>query len=574
MTAELIRWRGGPGAGKSTALVEYVRSEVTAGMTIDDLAVMTFSRSQAADLAGRIHATVFPDASTKAILRMCSTIHACGLRQCMSTGLIEDPRKQVIQHGGQKNAAPYQTFMTAHGLEYDPTIGTDDDEDRSRADQPIGNQLIAINAYLQATLHNPDEWREAAAALGLAVPGYAWPIADLLRAWRAYKAEHGLFEHEDYVRLALDRELPPPAPILFIDEYQDVNPAQAALIGWWVGHPDTRRVYVAGDEDQSIYGFRGCDPGIFLGLPAEDRGARPDGTRPTSHRCPVRVMQTAELILGHPANVSPCNRKGQVHHIRPEGAEGLAKQVEESIRYARTLQGEKQPVFVLSRFRKGAGNLAYALSAAGVPCSGIKPGRVNFWNAARIGRSRDNLEKVKVNLWTLKKAIARYLSAEDTEPIPLVEAEALILSTLTGEKRDAALKDLKIKGQTGPIRLYDIHGWLGGNLRRGIFDRLNMRPWIARQIRACLAREARRGYEITPEQVRVDTIHAAKGLEAAVVLLHTGYLRGRLDDLRIPERRAEERRVYFTGATRASHALLILDYGPGPTCPLLAGVTA
>lgn len=573
MTAELIRWRGGPGAGKSTALIEYVQAEVAAGAGISDLAVMTFSRSQAADLAGRIHATVFPDASAGAIRRLCSTIHACALRECMVAGLIDDPHQQIIQPGG-RHTTEYQTFMTAHTLEYDPAIGTDDDEDRSRADLPVGNQIIALNAYLQATMRNPDEWREAATALGLAVPGYAWPIADLLRAWRAYKGEHGLFEHEDYVRLALDRELPPPAPVLFIDEYQDVSPAQDSLIEWWINHPDTRRAYVAGDEDQSIYGFRGCDPRLFLSLPAEDRGAQADGTRPTSYRCPARIMQTAETILGHPANVSPCDRKGQVYHVRPESAEGLAKQVEEAIRYARTLSDERQPVYVLSRFRKGAGNLAHALSAAGVPCTSIKPGRVNFWSSVRIGRTRESLEQEKIRVWTLKKAIALYLTGEDTDPIPLAEAEALILAALTGEERDAALKDLKTKSRTGPIRLYDVHGWTGGNQKTRIFDVLNLRPWVVRQIQACLSRERKRGYEITPEQVRVDTIHAAKGLEAAVVLLHTGYLRGRLDDLRIPERRAEERRVYFTGATRASHALLILDYGPGPRCPLLEGVTA
>ncbi|MDK2974655.1 MAG: UvrD-like helicase C-terminal domain [Methanofollis sp.] len=74
--------------------------------------------------------------------------------------------------------------------------------------------------------------------------------------------------------------------------------------------------------------------------------------------------------------------------------------------------------------------------------------------------------------------------------------------------------------------------------------------------------------------VRVDTVQAAKGLEAAAVLLHTGCLRGRLSDLTDPDRRAEERRVYFVGATRASHALLFLDYGEGPRCPILDGAVA
>ncbi|WP_067051297.1 UvrD-helicase domain-containing protein [Methanofollis ethanolicus] len=573
MTAELIRWRGGPGAGKSTTLIEYVRSEVDAGTKIGDIVVMTFSRSQAADLASRLHDAVFPDAPAKEVLRLCATIHGMALRACMTAGLIEDPRQQVIQPGDRRKAPIYQAFMNERGLEYDPLLGTDEDEDRSRADLPTGNALITLNAYLQATLCGPEEWRKAVADLGLGVSNLVGSVEDLLRAWAAYKAERGLFEHEDYVRLALDHELPPPAPALFVDEYQDVSPAQNALIEQWINHPDTRRVYVAGDEDQSIYGFRGCDPSLFLSLAAEDRGARPDGSRPTSHRCPARIMETAETILGHPANVSPCSRKGQVHHVRPGNAETLARQVEVAVKYARTKE-ERQPVFVLSRFRKGAGSLARALSAAGVPCGDIKPGRVRFWTSARIGRSRDSLEPTTISPWTLKTAIARYLAGCDIDPIPANEAEALALAALVGKKRSAALTDLRIKANQGPVRLGDVYAWTDGRQGDRIFDRLNMRPWLVRQIRACLAREARRGYEITPEMVKVDTIHAAKGLEAAVVLLHTGYLKGRLDDLRMPDRRAEERRVYFVSATRASHALLLLDYGEGPVCPILEGVGA
>lgn len=572
MPANLIRWRGGPGAGKSTTLIEFCRAEVDAGATIGDLAIMTFSKSQAADLGARLHAAVFPDAGEKAIMQVCTTIHSAALRQCIAAGLIENPREQVIQPGDQKKIRIYRAFMDLHDLEYDPTIGTDEDEDRSRADLPIGNQVIALAAYLMATLSDPEEWQEAAAALGLVVPGHAWPVVELLHAWAVYKAENGLFEHEDYVRLALDHELPPPARILIVDEYQDVSPAQDALIRQWAEHPDTYRVYIAGDADQSIYGFRGCDPALFLALDAEDRGATGPTSRPVSHRCPSPIMGVAEEILSHPANVSPSPRPGQVYRVRPTTAEGLAAQVEEAIRYARTLPGNRQPVYVLSRFRKGAGSLAHALSAAGVPCSGIKAGRARFWTATRIGRDRDTLEPVTVSPWTLTRAIARYLTGSDIDPIPTTEAEALILSTLTGKTRTAALTELRIKAKSGPARLGDAYRWTAGNLGTGIFALLNLRPWIVSQIRACLARERQRGYAILPGMVKIDTIHAAKGLEASVVLLHSGYLKGRVDDLADPNRRAEERRIYFVGATRASDALLLVDYGEGPVCPILEGV--
>jgi len=574
MTASVIRWRGGPGAGKSSALLEYVRSEVADGATIGNFALMTFSRAQAADLAARLHETVFPDETAATILSRCATIDAIALRACRAAGLIDNPREVIIQPGDLKKAWVYAEFMAAHTLEYNPAIGTDAEEEyESGADLPIGNALIALNAYLSATMRPPEEWQTAAAALGLPILPGAWPIIDLLHAWTEHKARLGVWEHTDYVALALRENLPPPAPILIVDEYQDVSPLQDALIRQWIDHPDTSRVYVAGDEDQSIYGFRGCDPSLLQSIPARDLGAQKGGTRPVSHRCPAEVVKTAETILGHLANVAPCNRRGIVRHVRPTSAEGFAAQIEEAIRYVRRT-GEEGRIFVLCRFKKHVRSLARAVSAAGIPCSSLKERRVKRWGEVKIGRTAADREATMINLWTLTRAVRRYVDGFDIDAIPATEAETLILSILTGKKRSVALTDLKIKAKSGPVRLGDVFRWTGGARGEGIFDLLDLPSWAVSQIRACIAREKRRGYTVSPGAVIIDTIHASKGLEAAVVILHTGYLKGRIDGLTDPDRMAEERRIYFTGATRAADALLLLDFGGVPLCPFLVGVGA
>ncbi|KUK59736.1 MAG: UvrD/REP helicase [Methanoculleus marisnigri] len=69
MSADLIRWTGGPGSGKTHQLLEDVRREVEDGRTLGDMILMTFSRSQAADLADRLARSVFPGEDRKDILR-------------------------------------------------------------------------------------------------------------------------------------------------------------------------------------------------------------------------------------------------------------------------------------------------------------------------------------------------------------------------------------------------------------------------------------------------------------------------------------------------------------------------
>src|SRR6202044_2055631 len=60
---------------------------------------------------------------------------------------------------------------------------------------------------------------------------------------------------------------------VFVDEYQDCDPAQEALLRALAG--DGRDLVAVGDPDQSIYAFRGADVRVLTSFP--DRFRAPDG---------------------------------------------------------------------------------------------------------------------------------------------------------------------------------------------------------------------------------------------------------------------------------------------------------
>ena len=57
---------------------------------------------------------------------------------------------------------------------------------------------------------------------------------------------------------------------VFVDEYQDCDPAQEALLRALAG--DGRDLVAVGDPDQSIYAFRGADVRVLTGFPDQFRG--------------------------------------------------------------------------------------------------------------------------------------------------------------------------------------------------------------------------------------------------------------------------------------------------------------
>ncbi|RQD80982.1 MAG: ATP-dependent helicase [Methanocalculus sp. MSAO_Arc2] len=584
MPADVLRWRGGPGSGKTTQLIGYLADELERGMCFEGIHVMTFSRSQATDLRERI-GTILPDLEPTDIKNQVRTIDSSAFRACRLSNLIGPGPQHIMTPGSSRWDAEYEKFMSENNLPYDPQAWQiDQDDEGNLRELQIGNQILILSAHLSNTMKSVNDWMEVAYRIGLKIDIRFYDVPHILANWSSFKREREYYEHPDYVRLALDERVPPPGEILFIDEFQDVSPLQNALIRHWIDHSDTERVYLAGDEDQSIYGFRGCDPSLFLDISATDLGSTGNGERPVSYRCPRKIMAAAECILAKPSNVSPTpTREGGVSRVVSHSADDLASLIETGASVA-TKNGYPY-LFILSRFRYNANAISKTLSKLGIPCSGIKEGRVRFWTDVSIfnpsSKKQKKKTRISVNLFTLKRAIQKYLSLPDTR-IPIDEAETLVicLTEVKGGSHDQAISDLRARSRsTGFVRHRDEEGMvladdlhvLTGGRRDDILTRLSISTWQQEQIRLCLVREGKRGFEISPELIRIDTIHAGKGLEAEIVILHSGYLKSRLEGLSSPVQLAEERRVYFVGATRASHHLVFLEYGKTPTFPHIQG---
>ena len=86
---------------------------------------------------------------------------------------------------------------------------------------------------------------------------------------------------------------------ILIDEFQDINRLQYDIVRMLAGK--SSNLFAVGDDDQSIYRFRGAKPEIMLNLPKDYPDAKIVNLS-YNYRCPPNIVRMAAKIIGHNQN--------------------------------------------------------------------------------------------------------------------------------------------------------------------------------------------------------------------------------------------------------------------------------
>ncbi|WP_097220167.1 MULTISPECIES: ATP-dependent helicase [unclassified Streptomyces] len=277
----------GPGTGKTTTLVESVAERVARGVDPERILVLTFSRKAAVELrdrmARRAGAARAPQATTfhsfcYALVRahQDSELFVEPLR------LLSGPEQDVSVRELLAGQVDLERLGLAHVRwpdELRACLTTRGFADEVRAvlarSRELGLGPDALDAFARRT-GRPD-WRAAAAFLAEYLD-----VLDL----------QGVIDYAELVHRAvlLARRSEVAAWLaarydaVYVDEYQDTDPAQVRLLDALAG--GGRTLVAFGDPDQSIYAFRGADVNGILDFP--HAFPRADG-RPA----PVSVLRTS-----------------------------------------------------------------------------------------------------------------------------------------------------------------------------------------------------------------------------------------------------------------------------------------
>ncbi|MCH1866500.1 ATP-dependent DNA helicase [Nocardioides sp. CFH 31398] len=286
----------GPGTGKTTTMVEAIVDRVAGrGSRPEEVLALTFSRKAADQLRDRVQARLARTTSTRTSWTFHSYAFALVRRYAPDDLYAAEPRLL---------SAPEQDVVIAELL----------------ADHP---ESVTWPAHLRAALGTRGFVREVQAVLARALERTLEPgdLVDLAEVERSPElAAAGRFldqylsvlalrnavgyadlvaratavaeEHRDEIRAGLRH--------VFVDEYQDTDPAQVALLRAVAG--DGRDLVVVGDPDQSIYGFRGADVRGILDFPAAFPAANGDPADVvalgTTRRFGSRLLKASRRVVG------------------------------------------------------------------------------------------------------------------------------------------------------------------------------------------------------------------------------------------------------------------------------------
>ncbi len=500
----------GAGTGKTTTITHRIAHQVASGaFDASQILAVTFTTKAAAELQHRLAALGVQGVEAR-------TFHAAALSQLSRSWsrYMDGDLPKVLDHkagviSSLANALPRpQRFVPRRELAAEIEWAKNRMIPPDRYLAELGEHQPPITAELMLRIYDGYERRKA--------PMQALDFEDILAFAISLYDEHPDAAEEIRSRFHA----------FTVDEFQDVNPLQAALLARWLGARDD--LCVVGDDYQTIYTFTGATPAYLLGI--TERFPHATVVRlEENYRSTPEILRVANQLAGRMGGFAKALRA-----THPSGPEPVMRpltsefsEVDAVVAAVRRLHAEAsvplEEIAILYRINARSEPFEEAFAAAGIPYQ-VRDG-------AFLRRPGP------------RAAHARLRRMAETGAAGAVDE----VTTALGYDPDASSdSDEEITRQSDLARLRSL---------AAEFDRSHPGgdpvAFIAELDRRFSTERDGRG-------VNLLTYHRAKGLEFDAVFLP------RLVDGELPYRSgrvradpAEERRLLYVGITRARRFLFV-----------------
>jgi DNA helicase-2/ATP-dependent DNA helicase PcrA len=589
----------GAGSGKTRVIVHRVAHLIAGGVSPEEILLLTFTNKAAAEMMGRIGKLLGDDERVS---------RRAGQVGRVTGGTFHSVANRLLRQYAA--AVGYTPHFTILDTDDQKTLLKAVIRDLGLDDKKRGELQFPSAAVVQSLLsYRTSAMRPLPDVVARRYPKFEPLLADLEHLAGAYAERkrqadamdfddlllrfYELLETNPVVRDALGRRF----RYVLVDEFQDTNPLQAAVVRLLTG--GCGNVLAVGDDAQSIYSFRAAEVRNILDFTSAYPGARVFKLE-TNYRSTEEVLDLANDVISHNRNrfakelVSVSGQGGKPQVVPAASAAEEAKFI--ARRIAELVEGGTSPddVAVLFRATHHSQALEFEMMKAGLEYD--YRGGVRFFDRAHV---KDLLAFVRLGVnfrdeaaWLRALGLMRGVGPTTAAKIfaLMMEAGSLAAALLApieakvGKRAATGWRDLRacleaVHGAAGKpagvisgVRQAFYKDYLEGEYPDAL-DRLG-------DIRAF--EEFASGYETCDDllaevtlddtafrtagdrksraavnRVVLSTVHQAKGLEwDAVFVMH-------LTDSGFPNQRAaeeedgleEERRLFYVAVTRAKRRL-------------------
>ena len=284
---------GPPGTGKTTRLINYVKTFVKLGTPIDKIGYFAFTTKAANEAVDRML-----DSSPKLQkkhLKHFRTLHSLAFTQ-LGIKKAQVMRDEHYEDIGRKLGIEVTVYSNGE----EKTGFVDSDSEYFNIINAARIKNVSIQEEYDTDMYSEDIDKHQLQILKDEVDNY--------------KQAYGLVDFTDMIERFNLSELCPKYDVVFVDEAQDLSPIQWKMYD--ILKKNSKHVILAGDDDQAIYGWAGADVKRFQDEPAKDI------ILPQSYRVPDTIQKIADQILDRiPDNRrikkqwAPRPESGTVNHI-------------------------------------------------------------------------------------------------------------------------------------------------------------------------------------------------------------------------------------------------------------------
>ena len=565
----------GPGSGKTTVLTHRIRYMIEKhDVKADSILVITFTKAAASEMKNRFQ-------------NLCPDIKG------VTFGTFHSVFFWVLRNAYNYSAADIMTEAEKYGVIRDSierhSFKYDSQEDFARnVVNEIGcvkSDRLDVSGYDSTTM-KPEDFRI------------------VYGEYENFLRSRGKIDFDDM--LVFTYELLSQRPdilrmwqnkfrYILVDEFQDINGIQYDTIKLMAG--GDRNLFVVGDDDQSIYGFRGAAPSIMKRFPEDFPGTIVEYLN-VNYRCSYDIVECSKRIISN--NTQRYEKKLQsafgagnsdrVHIVKVESVTEQNRRIVERIMELNSSGISFSDMAVIYRTNTEPRALTSRLSESGIPFSMrdsipnifthfLAENVFDYIKLARGARdrrtvlriinkpnryiSRDAFDSPDVDLEALRQyykdkyRIVNNINVleNDLERISRLAPYAAVNYIRKAVGLDAYVQEYAEYRGVSPDEYMDILEEIQESAR----DFLSIDGWFeyiekySRELK-----EKNRSGDLQADSVTLTTMHAAKGLEYSYVFIMDAVENVTPHKKSIKDNNVEEeRRLFYVAVTRAKYGLYV-----------------